>query len=173
MPDDLFDMPDEIVAGDSLSWTKTLTDYPAGSSWVLKYYLHGPQQIQIDSSASGDDHLVEVLPAVSAKYDVGTYHWAADVTDGTDRHQVESGKVDVLPDLAALDSPYDAREWDEIALDNVRAVIQNRATMDQMGYVIGGRRLDRTPLPDLIQLEGFLVGKVKGKTGIKTLVPRL
>ena len=58
--------PETITAGDSLTWKRTLADYPAGT-WTLKYRLiNADGKIDITATASGTDHLVSVEPATSA-----------------------------------------------------------------------------------------------------------
>ena len=63
--------PKRITAGDSVTWTRSLSDYPASSGWVLSYALiNAAGKISITATASGADHLI----SVSATTSVG---WAA------------------------------------------------------------------------------------------------
>ena len=61
--------PARVTAGDTIAWTKTLSDYPASAGWVLAYTLiNAGAKITITAAASGDDHAVTVLAATSAGY---------------------------------------------------------------------------------------------------------
>ena len=66
--------PESLVAGDTVTWQKTLSDYPASDGWVLSYRLiNAAGNIDITSSASGDDHLVSVAATATAGWSyVGT-----------------------------------------------------------------------------------------------------
>ena len=66
--------PEQFRAGDTIKWKRSLSDYKAGESWVLKYAFRGtPGVIDITSSASGDDHLVNEVAATTAAYSPGIY----------------------------------------------------------------------------------------------------
>ena len=143
--------PTEIRAGDSVKWTRSLSDYPA-STWTLSYALRGPGEIDITASADGDDHSVSELPATTAGWTEGIYNWVAKVTDGTDTYTIDEGTVEILEDLAAVTGAYDGRSHAKKVLDAIEAVIEGRASQDQMSYTIAGRSLARTPIPDLLKL---------------------
>ena len=66
--------PEQFRAGDTIKWKRSLSDYKASESWVLKYAFRGtPGVIDITSSASGDDHLVNEVAATTAAYSPGIY----------------------------------------------------------------------------------------------------
>ena len=143
--------PQELNVGDTWAWTRELSDYPA-SVWTLTYHFrNATSKFDITATADGDTHSVSVTPATTAAYDVGSYSWDAYVTDGTDRHRVDYGTFEALPNLA-LDVINDTRSHWRIVRDNVEAVIQNRATKDQLSYSISGRTLQRMPIEDLLAL---------------------
>ena len=50
-------------------------------------------------------------------------------------------------------------------LDAIDAALLNRATTDQQGYMIGTRRLDRIPIPDLLKLRSQFITAVRGENG--------
>ena len=55
-------------------------------------------------------------------------------------------------------------------LANIEALMEGRSTIDQNAYQLGGRRLDRIPIPDLIQLHKYYSKLVyKEKEGAKTV----
>lgn len=143
--------PQEITAGDTIKWTKSLSDYPASDSWVLSYALvQDGTQIQITSSASGDDHAVVVAASTSANYTAGTYSWQSYVTKGLERYSVDAGIIEILPNFDDQSSGYDDRSHAKKTLDALESVIEGKASKDQMAYTIGGRSLSKMTPQDLI-----------------------
>lgn len=146
--------PQQLVAGDTWRWRRNdLTgQYPAGEGWVLTYTLiNALAKITVTASADGDAFLVNVPAATTAAHAAGVFGWEAAVANGTDRFRVGQGTVEVLASFAAaatLDTTTHARR----TLAAIEAVIERRASKDQNGYTIDGRRLDRTPIPDLLLL---------------------
>lgn len=142
--------PTEVTAGDTVKWTRTLSDYPAGT-WTLSYTLiNAASKIAITASASGTDHLVSVTPATSAAWSAGLYDWQAYVTDGTDRYQVDSGRITVNANYAGA-TTLDDRSHVKKTLDAIEAVIEGRASQAQQSYTINGRSLTRIPLSELYE----------------------
>ena len=150
--------------GDTLSLTKTLTDYPATSGWVLHYRLlscqPGGPVIAFHSTASGCNHVITVAAATTAAWNAGDYRWASWVTDGTSTHSIEDGSVNLLQNPRTFTAAVDRRTDTQIALDNVRATIRGKATADVLRYEIAGRTLERYPMRDLIALESRLAAQV-------------
>lgn len=147
--------PAEFTAGDTTKWTKYCGDYLPDNSWVLTYtFVKSGIQKKLTATNNGDGkHLITITAAQSALWDPGTYQWQAVVTKSTDRYSVDKGSMIVLPDFAQQGSGYDGRSYWQIVLDNVQAVLQERATKDQASYTVNGRQLSRTPMNDLLVLE--------------------
>lgn len=153
-----------FTLGDTLSLSRSLPGHPAGAGWVLYYRLvvrdgAGPA-ISFNSTASGDDHLIGVPAATTAAWTAGTYTWASWVADGTSSYSVDSGVTLLLPNPRTTSSPLDLRTPAQVALDNVRATIQGKATADVLKYEINGRSLERYPMRELIALETHLSTQV-------------
>ena len=104
MPDIPTREPDSIQAGDTLTWKRSLSDYPA-SSWVLSYRLTSTtaQLATIAASADGDDHLVSVAPATTAAWTAGDYELRGQAYNSTTgaKHTVFVANVKILADLMA------------------------------------------------------------------------
>ena len=153
----LTDVPAEIIAGNSVSWILSLSDYHA-PSWVLTYALvKDGKKLAITGTDDGTDHLVELAASTTAAYAAGTYHYQAYVTNSTlsERYVVDSGTIEVLPNFATQTAGYDDRTHAKVALDAIEAVLENRATKDQEAYSIAGRSLSMTPISDLLQLRDY------------------
>jgi len=151
-----------FTIGDTLTATETLAQYPATASWVLYYRLvpaAGPA-IAFNSTASGSDHLISVPAATTATWVSGTYTWASWVSNGTSSYSVANGTTVLLPNPRVVNGPLDLRTSAQIALDNVRATIQGKATADVLKYEIAGRSLERYQVSELVALETHLANQV-------------
>lgn len=135
--------PSSVRVGDTWSWSRSLTDYPA-PTWTLSYVLiNGADKIAIIAAADGADHLITVAMATTAAYKPGKYHWASSVTDGVSRYTIEEGDIELQPDLAAsTTSRYDARtSWAQLlaAMDTAIAAYGSKAWTQE--YSLGNRTL--------------------------------
>ena len=100
--------PEVIIAGDYLAFKNTdlVSDYPV-ASYALTYEASdkGSTKFAITAVETTDPeaYYVEVGGDVTAAYAVGTYQWAAYITDSSDstkRTQVAYGSWEVKPNLA-------------------------------------------------------------------------
>lgn len=147
--------PFEARAGTTWVWERddNAADYPA-SSWTLTYYFKqegtGANKFSIAATASGANFAVSVSAATTGAYVAGTYTWVGVVTGGSSEvYEVASGTLNLLPkynDTNALDD----RSHAQTVLDAIEAVIESRATVDQLEYSIAGRSLKRMPVTDLL-----------------------
>lgn len=159
-------VPAKINAGLTFSKLVTLTGYRA-PDWQLEAILRGPGVINLVATAEGPQHRLASTASDTAAWAPGLYAYAvrATRTDGT-VVQIDAGTTEVLPDLAQS-SGGDMRSHARITLENIRAVIENRATQDQQRYVIetgnSKRELWRTPLADLLKLEAIYAARVKAE----------
>ena len=134
--------PASITAGDSITWQRTLADYPA-DIWTLKYRLiNATSKIDITASASGANHLVSISTAISTAYLEGAYNWVCWVEKTGERITLANGSIIVKPDLAA--APYlDARSDAAIIVDQL--MVAYKAYTASNGHVaeyeIAGRRM--------------------------------
>lgn len=135
--------PTQIRAGDSITWLKTLNDYPATDSWVLHYRLiNSAGKFDITATASGSDHLVSVDAATTANYTAGDYTLVSWVTLGSERYSIASFPVEVLPDLAAQAAGYDTRSTAQKTLDLLDAAMQSQGSNAWVQeYEIDGRSM--------------------------------
>lgn len=149
----LSNIPAKITAGESVSWSITLGDFPASDGWAVTYTLvKSDAQIQIVSAASGDAHLIEIPFATTAAYDAGEYHYQAHVSNAVERYQVGEGIVEILPDFATKTSGHDGRSHVKKVLDALEAVIENRASKTQMVQEIAGVQIQHMTTDQIITL---------------------
>lgn len=145
--------PLTLRAGDSARWARTLADYPASAGWALSYVLlSASARIEIASAADGDAHAVTLPAATTAGYAPGAYTWAAVVTKGTDRYTVGSGRVEILPDLAAETTlAHDGRSHARKALEAIEAWIES-ADPSVARRKIADREIQFIPIAELLAL---------------------
>lgn len=159
-------VPAKIKAGLTFSELKTLTGYPA-PDWVLSVVLRGPAVIDLTGTAEGSQHRLAATATATAGFAPGHYAYSARVARGDVVVEVDFGTVEVLADLSQSSGGQEVRSHARIVLDNIRAVIENRATQDQQKYTIetsnGRRELWRTPLPELLQLETLYAARVSAE----------
>jgi len=152
MPDIPTIEPRTFARGDTVSWTKTLSDYPA-STYTLTYEFRGATTKTVTASASGDDHAVTITAAQSLTWNEGDYWWAAYATTGAERYEVVTGTLTVTKNFAATDAVADQRSHAKKVLDAIEATIEGRASRDQQAYTIAGRSLALTPIESLLKLK--------------------
>lgn len=144
--------PSEVRAGDTVKWKKYIADYMPADGWTLYYAINNSSAlIEITTSDNGDGyHLVNEAPATTDLWAAGVYKWQSYVSDGTDRYTIETGTIEILPDLT--DAATDTRSIVKRTLDAIEAVIENRASIDQQSYTIAGRSLSRMSVEELLTL---------------------
>lgn len=155
--------PASVVAGDTVTWKKTLGDYPASDGWTLKYRLiNASGKIDIVSSADGDDHLVLVAAATTVGWTAGAYSWQAFV-DGvsSQRFTVGAGQIVIKPNLAAEAAGYDNRTTAKKTLDLIdAALLAHGANAWTQKYEIAGRSMQFKSVGDFMALRSRLQSEV-------------
>lgn len=142
--------PAQIIAGDTLKFKISLGDYPANEGWTLAYTLvNASTRITFSASADGTEHLVNVSAATTSGYAAGFYDWRAQVSKSGEVFTVRTGRFEVVSGFA---SATDARSHARTVLDNIEAVLENRATSKTLEYEIAGRRMKYIPVAELLQL---------------------
>ena len=170
----LSNIPKKITAGESVSWSVSLDDFPASAGWVITYTLvKSDTRIQIVSTAAGDTHLVEIPFATTAGYNDGKYHYQAHISNSVERYQVGEGAIEILPDFATKTSGHDGRTWVKAAIDALEAAIEGRASKTQLSQTINGLQVEHMSLTDQLNALGRLkriwAGKKIAKTGLKSM----
>jgi hypothetical protein len=133
--------PSTIQAGDTITWSECLSEYPATDGWTLKHRLAGPSIIDITSTASGPDHLISISAATAMAYTPGFYRWTAYVDNGTDIHTVGSGTLTIVRDLRQITGSYEGRSHGRRVYEALQAAIEGRATKEQEEMSVNGRAI--------------------------------
>ena len=149
--------PDLLVVGDRWTWRRpdlAATYDPA--DYALTYEYHedsgggGSHKFTLTATETTDDYIIEIASATTAAYATGDFHWFAFITRTSDseRIAVDDGYAKIELDFA--DTNADHRSHAKKVLDAIEAVLENRASQDQMSYSIAGRSLARMSIDDLM-----------------------
>jgi hypothetical protein len=147
--------PDSFIAGDTVKWTKSLTDYPA-TTWTLTYEFRGTARHTVIATGTGSDFEAIITATVSATFTPGDYVWFAQVSSGSEKYTIGSGTVTVKDNPAVGTAAQDRRTHARRMLDAIEAMMENNASREEMEYEIqipGGslRRLWLCPKEELIK----------------------
>lgn len=147
--------PESFYLGDTVTWTKDLTAYPA-SDWTLKYNFvsndDGGNNETTTATADGDTHVVSMSKTETAAFTAGDYKWFSYVEDAgeTVRYSVASGTVTFKPNQ---ESETDTRSHAKKVLDAICANIEGIASKEQQSYSIAGRSLSRYTPAELYEFK--------------------
>jgi hypothetical protein len=163
--------PTEIIAGDTLAWTKDLEDYPATDSWHLSYRLRGPKNIDIawgtHVSADGSGFSISVPAATTASWVAGTYWLFGYVSNGSERYQIVKVQVTIQPDSQNASQSFDGRTHAKKALDAIEAAMLGIASREEQSYQIdiGGkmRQLQFCSREELIKMRNYYKSEVESE----------
>lgn len=172
--------PKSFILGTTVTWTKSLPDYPASDGWVLSYsFAHATDQQVVVATADGDNHLVTIALAASLQFVPGNYHWQSFAAKGGERFAVESGVTEVIQDYTTQTDGFDGRSTWEKQLDALYAAAEGRASKTQLSYSIstatGSRSVSSMSYTELItnirRIEA-IVRREAGDVGRGRLKPR-
>ncbi len=148
--------PDTLVVGDRWVWRRDdlVSDYPL-DEYALEYRFTedstgNTNAFTIAATEAESTYLVEIASAVTASLTAGDYQWAAFIIRSSDNQRVviDQGRTEILPNLQ--NTTADLRTHAKKVLDAIEAVLENRASQDQMSYSIAGRSLSRMSIDDLM-----------------------
>ncbi len=162
--------PECFSAGDRVQWFRTLADFPISEGWVLTYYLRGNfahAPLDITATTSGTDYSVDLTPEETAEYTPGVYYWQAFVSVSGDRKLIGSGKFTVLRNPSDITEPFDGRTHARRCLDSIEALLENKATRDEVRYVIQatGLSVDKLTPKQLTEFRDYYLVEVRREEG--------
>lgn len=151
--------PTSIRAGDSYSWQRSFSQYPASAGWVLSYRLvsqSSGEAYSISSSGSGDNHVVALSAADSADYLEGQYTLVGAIAKGSERVTIYIDACTVLPDLMHA-AANDRRGAAQKIVDAIDSWMSTKATWAGEKQ-IADRRIKDHDLVQLMQLREYYAG---------------
>jgi len=139
--------PNKITAGNSASWEKSLSGYPA-TIWTLKYSIVSAiSRYEVLASAIGENYTVSITNAATNNWTPGSYRLIGFVEKTNERVTVVDKDFEVLPNHTM---PIDQRSFAEKIIEAIEATILNKATKDQLTMSINGKSITRYAPEQLI-----------------------
>lgn len=154
------EFPTSIRAGVTFDLTMLRKLYTA-PTWALQVLMRGPSSIDIASAPDGERHHLLVDAVTTAAWLPGNYVFSLRAVSSGTIIELESGLVEVSPDLAEISPGTDQRNHIQRVLDSIEAVLEKRATQDQERYTINNRELWRTPIGDLLRLRDSYLAQLR------------
>jgi hypothetical protein len=151
-------IPKTLRAGDTWSWTESLSAYPA-TAYTLKFsfWLYGHSAKTITAAADGAAHAVSQTPADTAAYASGDWRWTAYVEKGSgdtlERYTVGEGRVTIAPSLASAAPDTDLRSYWQKVLDAVHGAILEFAAKGHASITVDGKSATYKREQDLLALQ--------------------
>lgn len=149
--------PASLTAGDTLLFYRNFSDYPYTSGWTLTYaFLRegGEDNFTFQATApdsSGNGFSINVASNVTQGWAPGWYSGQASVSLAGQIFTVWHGRLQIVADIAQSNS-QDLRSHARRVLDNIKAVLENRATQSIAESNVEGLMLRKIPLAELIKL---------------------
>ena len=138
--------PIQISAGDTLSWQRSLGNYPASTGWQLVYEMRGGSQaIEFSSVANGDSHVINVPAATSAKWLAGQYileGYATNINTG-ERERIYLNNLLVIANLQGAVGDIDVQTHAQKMVALIEAVQLGKATHDILESDVEQTRIKR------------------------------
>lgn len=114
----------KLFAGASWNWIEDLSDYPAPEYTLIFFLkLRNNQTIELTGIAEGSAHKFAVNSGTT-NIPNGKYSYQAQAFKAGEMSLVETGSVDVLPNLAVAE---DSREYWEQVVDEAKAAYKTLA----------------------------------------------
>jgi hypothetical protein len=143
--------PTIIRAGLNLE-SRILPVGEVGSDWTVRAHMRGPAELDLTAVWDGAAFVFSVPGGESASWTAGDYGVSVRASLGASVVELDGGSAKIVADLTSAPEGHDPRGHAEKVLASIEAVLEGRASMDQMSYTINGRTLVRTPIADLVAL---------------------
>lgn len=168
--------PIEFAAGDTLTFTRSISDYLASAGWALTYELRGGSQpIEFASIADGDSHKVTVTAAVTATWLPGDYVLAGYAIKGAERHQIYVGDFPVSADFQSSPGDEPVTTFAQRMVEKLELVMEGKADNDLLESRIGETMFKYLSPAELRTEHGYWVSvrrqeiaKERAKSGLPT-----
>jgi hypothetical protein len=141
-------IPSQLTAGDTWSWTDEQSGYPAPAWTATMYFENAAETFNVAATPSGAAHLFTIGASTTATKKAGRYKWSVRVSNGSDAYTVETGWLEILTNPAATGT-HDPRSWARRTLEAVEAFLGGTATTMQQSMTIGPRSIARWPREEL------------------------
>jgi hypothetical protein len=159
--------PTQIVAGDTVKWTRELPDYPSSDGWSLRYAIRGAASVDVTATSDGTGYAVAIPSSATATLGAGLYQLTGWVEkDGEVYTVVGPAAITVKPNLqTAADGALQSPAERELAL--IDAQIAELLASPIESYSIAGRSVAKRKLEDLNRQRGIAYAKLIRQSGGK------
>jgi 3-dehydroquinate synthase class II len=137
--------------GFKYSWDEIIENYPSSSYTAKITFTNAAATVTITAMAN-DDGSYRFTVAGDTFETAGDYRAALYIVDGSDNILIKEIDITVLPSVS---SAADLRSHNKKVLDAIKAVLENRATTDQLSISIAGVSLSRMSIDQLLQLKNY------------------
>lgn len=141
--------PSAFAAGETIEWTKVVSDYSSADLWSLVYSIRGPTVFPdvIATPVLSDGSYAITIPAdTTAQLGAGTYQWASHAYKAGPpvlRYALERGVIIVTPNLGTAET---LESHAAIMVRLLTALMEGRIDSDMQRYQIAGRSIDKIPI---------------------------
>ena len=147
-------LPNFFRAGTTVTYTRTVEDYPPCDGWTLNVYLNGASKVTATAVPTSDNlaYTVTFSATDTAALLPGTYFYVEQVSKSDGKVlDVRNGKVEVRQNIATANAG-DFQSIEERHLAALNAVIDGRITKDMESYIVEGMQIVKTPMETLEKL---------------------
>ncbi len=157
--------PSRFVAGSTVTWKKSLSDFPASDGWVLKYFLRGPSRLDVTCTADGNDFVATIAASDSAKLKTGRYWMQGRVELAGAKHLVTPDmlELEILPGLDAESANVDLRSQAERIVAEIDDLIERSTGGDTFEYEVEGHRKKTYTRTELLEVRRTYQRKVNSE----------
>lgn len=149
-----------ITAGFDFTFEFAIHNYPS-PQYTAHLSFRGQDTYDFVGTASGN---TQTFTGVIES--PGDYRWSLYCLHTTNggKSLIDTGRTEVAIDPTS-DSASDTSTHASRVLEAIEAVLEKRATSDQMSYSIAGRSLSKTPIADLIMMRDRYRAELKAEKG--------
>lgn len=163
--------PTEIRAGDSYSYTVSISDYPASAGWTLRVVLqNATYRVKVNATTNADGESYDVTLSSANTDDLatgGTYQITEAVEKGSgvtlERHTTFSGSILVRKDIVTGTAAVDARSDARIILDTITATIKANVGKGHDSMSIAARAIGYRSWEEMLKARSRLQFEVKAE----------
>lgn len=152
-------IPKQLYAGTTLKWRDDgaagpLNESITSADWALTYYLRtntNQEGHTVIGTSYGNGWEFTISATDSAGFDAGSWFFNAEVSKGSEKFTLGSGRLEVFASLAYTGQPgaFDGRTQAEQDLDAVTSAIRSIIADKAAEYSIGNRTFKRIDLAEL------------------------
>lgn len=157
-------LPTELTAGETISATITMADYPAADGWAVSYRISAPTPIeQACTGGTAGAWVLALSSAQTLTFPAGRVRFDALATQTVGATVAQVVAVD-SGSISVRQSPLAVSSWSAV-LVSVDAAIATWGTNDQRAMTIEGMSVSYKSLDELLKLRAFCTHQISRDKG--------